>query len=88
MEYYHSKYNTGRLKKRSRFSRFFLYFILILIVAALFAGYQLYKVILKPNLEAFRGVWGFHDQLQKESWHKTDSCNVESEIWLEDHSAI
>ncbi len=49
MEYYHSKYNTGRLKKRSRFSRFFLYFILILIVAALFAGYQLYKVILKPN---------------------------------------
>lgn len=49
MEYYHSKYNSGRLKKRSRFSRFVLYFIIVLIIAALFAGYQLYKVILKPN---------------------------------------
>lgn len=49
MEYYHSRYNTGRVKKRSRFSRFFLYFIIILIIAAVFAGYQLYKVILKPN---------------------------------------
>ena len=46
------------------------------------------KVILWPNLEAFRGVWGFHDLLQNESGHKTDCCNMVSEIWLEDQRAI
>ena len=46
------------------------------------------QIILRPNLETFRGVWGFHDQLQNESWHKTDCRNMVSEIWLEDHRTI
>jgi len=49
MEYYHPRYSSGRVKKRSRFSRFVLYFIFILIIAAVVVAYQLYKVILKPN---------------------------------------
>ncbi|MBN2173772.1 MAG: endolytic transglycosylase MltG [Bacteroidales bacterium] len=49
MEYYHSKYSRGQIKRRSRFSRFIIYFLMILIVAALVVGYQLYKTILKPN---------------------------------------
>ncbi len=49
MEYYHSSYNSRRVKKKSKFSRFLLFALLILIVAAIIVGYQLYKAILKPN---------------------------------------
>jgi len=49
MEYYHPRYSSGKQKKRSKFSRFFLYALFILIIAALIVAYQLYKVILKPN---------------------------------------
>ncbi len=49
MEYYHSRYSSSRSKKRSGFSRFILYFLFILVIAAVVLAYQLYKVILKPN---------------------------------------
>ncbi|UBM62978.1 endolytic transglycosylase MltG [Candidatus Sulfidibacterium hydrothermale] len=49
MAYYHSKYARGR-KKRSRFSRFLLRFLFVLILLALAGGYFLYKVIEGPNV--------------------------------------
>ncbi|MCD4683862.1 MAG: endolytic transglycosylase MltG, partial [Bacteroidales bacterium] len=49
MEYYHSRYNSGRKKKRSKFSKFILYALLVIIIAAVIIAYQLYNVILKPN---------------------------------------
>jgi UPF0755 protein len=49
MEYYHSKYSSGKRKKRSGFSKFIFFMLIILIIAALIGGYQLYRVILKPN---------------------------------------
>ncbi len=55
MAYYHSKY-AHRRKTRSRFSRFILRFLFILILLALGAGYFLYRVIEGPN------VWTPHDK--------------------------
>ncbi len=49
MEYYHSRYNRSRVKRRSRFGRFALYAIIVLLIIATLLGYQLYKTVLKPN---------------------------------------
>jgi len=49
MEYYHSRYSSGTKKRRSPLTRILLYSLFILIIAGIIAGYQLYKVILKPN---------------------------------------
>ncbi len=49
MTSYHPRYSRGRAKKRSKFSRFVLYSIFILIVAAVILAYQFYKIVLKPN---------------------------------------
>ncbi len=50
MTYYHSRYSsTSRKKKRSKFSRFILIFLFILILAACGVAYQLWIVIFKAN---------------------------------------
>lgn len=49
MAYYHSKYARGR-KKRSRFSRFVLRLLFVLILIALGAGYFLYRIVEGPNV--------------------------------------
>ncbi|OQX80864.1 MAG: hypothetical protein B6D61_01450 [Bacteroidetes bacterium 4484_249] len=49
MEYYHSRYSTSRIKKRSGFARFIFYTLIIILIVAAFVGYELYKTILKPN---------------------------------------
>jgi UPF0755 protein len=49
MAYYHSRYSTNGRKKKSKFSRFLYIILVILILAALGIGYQLWVVIMKPN---------------------------------------
>jgi len=49
MAYYHSRYGGYNRKKKSKFSRFILIFLLILIIAALGVAYELWVVIFKPN---------------------------------------
>jgi UPF0755 protein len=49
MEYYRSKYGRSKKKKKSKFARFVIVTLFILIIVATAIGYQLYKVILKPN---------------------------------------
>ncbi|MBC34681.1 MAG: aminodeoxychorismate lyase [Bacteroidetes bacterium] len=48
MAYYHSKYGTQ--KKRSRFNKFIIYLLGILIIGALGAAYLMYHVIYKSNV--------------------------------------
>lgn len=50
MVHYHSRYGTPNRKKKSRSSRFVLFFILVLMIAALVGGYLLYLTIFKPNI--------------------------------------
>lgn len=49
MEYYSSKYGRSKKKRKSRFARSVIVTLFILIILASLVGYQLYKVILKPN---------------------------------------
>lgn len=48
MAYYHSKYRTS--KKKSRFHRIIISFLIIVILITLSAGYFLYTIISKPNV--------------------------------------
>jgi UPF0755 protein len=50
MAYYHSKYSTQRHRKKSRGSRFLIFSLLVLIIAAGIVGYLLYLTIFKPNI--------------------------------------
>ncbi len=49
MAYYHSAYNTMRRKKKPRFARVLYILLLVLIMAALAVGYQLWVVVMKGN---------------------------------------
>lgn len=49
MAYYHSEYSSTK-RKRSKFQKFIIYLLLILIIGALGLGYLLYQVIYKPNV--------------------------------------
>jgi len=49
MAYYHSGYNIVRRKKKSPFGRILYFLLILLIIAALGAGYLLWVVIMKPN---------------------------------------
>jgi len=49
MEYYRSKYGRSKKKKKSKFARFVFVTLFILIVISSATGYQLYRIILKPN---------------------------------------
>ena len=42
----------------------------------------------RPNFDPLIGIWGIPYQNKNESLHKTDTCNVLSDWWLEVHSAI
>ncbi|MCK4569056.1 MAG: endolytic transglycosylase MltG, partial [Bacteroidales bacterium] len=50
MEYYHSKYGSRRKRKRPRWMRFLLWFLFLIIIASLVAGYFLYQVIYSDNV--------------------------------------
>ncbi len=45
MAYYHSKYGTGRVKKKSKWRKFIFIFLLIFLIIASAAGYYLYNII-------------------------------------------
>ncbi len=49
MAYYHSGYSSMKRKKRPRFARILYIFLILLILAGLGVGYQLWVVIMKPN---------------------------------------
>jgi UPF0755 protein len=49
MTYYHSRYGTTSRRKKSKFGRIILIFLILLILVALGAAYQLWVVIFKPN---------------------------------------
>ncbi|GAB4322049.1 MAG: endolytic transglycosylase MltG [Bacteroidales bacterium] len=49
MAYYHSRYGGRTRRKKSRAGRIFKIFLLILILAALAIGYQLWVIVMKPN---------------------------------------
>lgn len=50
MAYYHTKYNIGKKKKKSKFHRFVIYTLSLLIIASLIIGYLLYKIIYHQNV--------------------------------------
>jgi UPF0755 protein len=49
MAFYHSGYRQRRIKKHSKQTRVLLYFLFVTIILAVFAGYLLHNIILKPN---------------------------------------
>ena len=50
MEYYHSKYGSPVKGKKSKFHKFIIYALILLILVAIGAGYLLYSVIYKTNV--------------------------------------
>ena len=50
MAYYHTKYNIVKRRKKSKFHRFVIYTLTLLIIAVLIIGYLLYKIIYHPNV--------------------------------------
>lgn len=50
MAYYHSRYGSRQKKKRPRWVKFILWMLIILIIAALVAGYYLYQAIYSNNV--------------------------------------
>ena len=56
MAYYHSKYNVGSRKKKSKASRIIYWILFILILVGLYFGFQLYRTIFKPNTWAQDGA--------------------------------
>ena len=38
------------------------------------------RVMFRPHFDPFIGIWGIPDQYKNESLHKTDYCNVLSDI--------
>ena len=50
MAYYHTKYNIGKRRKKSKFHRFVIYTLTLLIIAVLIIGYLLYKIIYHQNV--------------------------------------
>ncbi len=49
MAYYHSAYSTMRRKKKPRFARVLYILLIVLILASLAVGYQLWVVVMKAN---------------------------------------
>jgi len=51
MEYYHSKYGSMPKKRRkSKILRFFIWFLVLVLLLAAGAGYYLYTLVFKPNV--------------------------------------
>jgi UPF0755 protein len=48
MEYYHSRYSSGK-KKKGKFRKIVFWMLAILIIAAIMVGYYFYRVIYDPN---------------------------------------
>ncbi len=49
MTSYHPRYRRGRTRRKSKFSRFILYSLFILIIAGIVLAYLLFKIVFKPN---------------------------------------
>ncbi|MEN8224930.1 MAG: endolytic transglycosylase MltG [Bacteroidota bacterium] len=50
MTYYHTKYGSQKKRKRPRWVRFILFFLLLMIIASLIGAYLLYRVVYKSNV--------------------------------------
>ncbi len=50
MSYYHTKYNIGKKKKKSKFHKIIIYTLALLIFVSIIIGYLLYKIIYHQNI--------------------------------------
>ncbi len=50
MDYYHTKYNIGKRRRKSKFHKIIIYTLTLLIIVSLIIGYLIYKIIYHQNV--------------------------------------